>query len=153
MDTETFHKKKKHSQALAWSDVPDVVRATRFLPRACKHFQARNFRGPSTSTPGRICRSRELPPDSRLDFHARGDVARAEARLDSRMMGADIWCHAACFQRESVSTGGEQSELHTTDKVVRERRRINAAQTSVTMYTYGRGGDLRVGLPRGNRSV
>lgn len=59
--------------------------------RACKHLRARNFRGPSTSTPGRICsKSREFPPDSRLDFHARG----CRARLDSGMMGADIWCAA-----------------------------------------------------------
>lgn len=59
--------------------------------RACKHLRTRNFRGPSTSTPGRICsKSREFPPDSRLDFHARG----CRARLDSGMMGADIWCAA-----------------------------------------------------------
>lgn len=60
-------------------------------------------------------------------------------------------CRATSFHRESGSAGeikGTQS--YTRDKVVRERRRINAGQTSVTMYTYeARKGDPRTRLPRG----
>lgn len=52
-----------------------------------------------------------------------------------------------------VEGGGgiyELNELHENYKVARERRRINAGQTSVTVYAYGRGGvGPRAELPRG----
>lgn len=107
-------------------------------------------------------RSREFPPDSRLDFHARGCRAPVEARLDSGMMGADIWCRAVSFHREGRNTEGvrggrgiyELNELHESYKVARERRRINAGQTSVTVYAYGREGWALVrSYHEGNRGV
>lgn len=68
----------------------------------------------------------------------RWDVVRAKTRLDSGMeMGTDIWCRAVSFHLENGSAGDELNELYTRNKMVRQRRRINAGQTSVTMYTYG----------------
>lgn len=82
----------------------------------------------------------------------RWDVVRAKTRLDSGMeMGTDIWCRAVSFHLENGSAGDELNELYTRNKMVRQRRRINAGQTSVTMYTYGlrEGAYPRAMLPRG----
>jgi hypothetical protein len=60
------------------TDIPEQLSAV-FLSVLRKRLRARNFCGPSTSSPGRICRSWEFPPDSRLDFHAMGCRAREDA--------------------------------------------------------------------------
>lgn len=60
-------------------------------------------------------------------------------------------CRATSFHRESGSAGEMKGRSYTRDKVVRERRRINAGQTSVTMYMYEarKKGAPRTRLPRG----
>lgn len=113
-----------------------------FSLRARKRLRARNFCRPSTSTPGRICGSWGVSAGFAIRFSCDG-MSRARRRVLTpgwwweQTYGVARWVSIAGERGERGRCGGNTS--YTRNKTVRQRRRINAGQTSVTMYAYGLG--------------